>query len=69
MRRAEVERRRKMVQERVSAILANEIICPRCGATYWTMNKKCSAPLEERCPGFLRWDEVQKPIEKECGLT
>jgi hypothetical protein len=58
-------RKRNEVQDRVKAMLGNDIICSRCGATYYTMNDVCDAPLNDRCPGFVRWDEVQVPIERE----
>lgn len=62
---AHIERKRKVVADRVAAILGDENICDRCGATYKTMNVVCSAPLDEACPGFRRIDEVQVPIENE----
>jgi hypothetical protein len=58
-------RKRNEVQDRVKAVLGSEVICARCGATYYTMNDVCTAALDERCPGFVRWDEVQTPIERE----
>jgi len=56
---------RAIVAERVEKILGDEVICKQCGATYKTMNDLCSAPLDVRCPGFNRIDEVQMPIEDE----
>jgi hypothetical protein len=57
--------KRKIVNDRVAAALGDEIICERCGATFKTMNDACSADLLDPCPGFLRIDAVQVPIEHE----
>jgi hypothetical protein len=59
------EEKRKLVRERVSAALGDEVICDRCGATYKTMNTACTAEILDPCPGFLRVDSVQVPIERE----
>jgi hypothetical protein len=32
--------------------LADTVICERCGATVATYGDKCSAALDDRCPGF-----------------
>lgn len=56
---------RKLVHERVLKALGDEVICSRCGATFKTMNEVCTAELLDPCPGFLRVDEVQVPIERE----
>jgi len=40
--------------------------CPTCGANSLTMADKCSAPLEEACPGFERVEEVHKEFEANC---
>lgn len=41
-------------QERtaVEATLAGKVICDRCGATLADYAEKCTAPLNEWCPGF-----------------
>lgn len=57
--------KRKLVHDRVAAILGEDQICDRCAATFKTMNKRCTAELIDPCPGFLRVDEVQVPIERE----
>lgn len=57
--------KRKLVRERVAAILGDQTICAVCGATYKTMNEACTAELLDPCPGFRRIDEVQVPIERE----
>lgn len=57
--------KRRLVHERVTAILGDEMICDRCGATFKTMNEACTADLLDPCPGFLRIDTVQVPIERE----
>lgn len=50
------------VVEAVEAALGDEIICSTCGATVHTMADLCSADLDERCPGFVRYDTVRQPI-------
>lgn len=57
--------KRKLVHDRVAAALGDETICDRCGATFKTMNDACTADLLDPCPGFLRIDAVQRPIERE----
>ncbi len=42
--------------------LGDSEICSRCSATFATMPDKCNAPLDDQCPGFLRIDEVRRPI-------
>ena len=59
------DRKRTIVADRVGAILGDEVICARCGATYKTMSDVCSAEILDPCPGFLRIEEVQVPIERE----
>lgn len=59
------KRERDEVAARVGAILGEEVICARCGATYKTMNAICSADILDPCPGFKRIDEVKVPIEAE----
>lgn len=54
-----------VVHDRVAVALGDETICDRCGATFKTMNDTCTADLLEPCPGFLRIDEVQVPIDRE----
>jgi hypothetical protein len=60
---------RERVQELVRARIGPGIICSRCCATYGTFGDKCSAALDERCPGFNVIDLVQVNAEKEVGLT
>jgi ribosomal protein L40E len=61
------------LRERVVAMverkLAGKVICARCGATIKTYADKCSADLDERCPGFEAVDIVQMAAEREVGLT
>lgn len=59
------QEKRKLVRDRVAAALGDETICDRCGATFKTMNDVCTAELLNPCPGFLRIEEVQVPIERE----
>lgn len=65
MRRGKYDEQRKVVAERVGAVLGDSVICARCGATYKTMNEACTADILDPCPGFVRIDEVQVPIERE----
>jgi len=60
-----IQQARKVIHDRVAAVLGEEVICNRCGATYRTMNNACTAEILDPCPGFLRIDEVQVPIERE----
>jgi hypothetical protein len=60
---------REGVHALVGARLAGKIICARCGATYVTYSDKCSADLDDRCPGFEAVDVVQMAAEREVGLT
>jgi hypothetical protein len=65
--------RLRELRERVAVLvrerMGTSVICPRCGATYATYGDKCSADLDERCPGFNAVDLVQMRAEKEVGLT
>ena len=61
----DLEEQRRIVSERVGAVLGDKTICDRCGATYRTYGASCTADLLDRCPGFNRIDEVQMPIERE----
>lgn len=56
---------RKIIHDRVAEALGDATICERCGATFKTMNDVCSADILDPCPGFLRVDAVQVPIERE----
>lgn len=60
---------REQVQLLVRQRIGTGVICPRCGATFASYADKCSAPLDERCPGFNAVDLVQMRAEKEVGLT
>lgn len=46
--------------ERVTADLGDKVICDRCGCNLDTFADKCSAPLDEPCPGFMAIDEAKK---------
>lgn len=60
-----MKQKRALIHERVAAVLGDETICNRCGATFKTMNTACTADLLDPCPGFQRVDAVQVPIERE----
>lgn len=60
---------RERVQMLVRQRMGPGVICSRCGATYASYSDKCTAPLDERCPGFNAVDLVQMRAEKEVGLT
>lgn len=60
---------RERVHALVRARLGAVTICTRCGATYTSYADKCSADLDERCPGFNVVDRVQMDAEKEVGLA
>lgn len=59
------ERVQQLVRERIGA----GVICSRCGASFVSYADKCTADLDERCPGFNAVDLVQTRAEKEVGLT
>lgn len=65
--------RTRELRERVQAIVRAEfgerVVCSRCHATLSTYADKCSADLDERCPGFNAIDLVQMRAEKEVGLA
>lgn len=65
--------RTRELRERVDALVRQRIgarvICGRCGATLATYADKCSADLDERCPGFNAIDLVQSRAEQEVGLA
>jgi len=65
VRQGKIEKMRDEVCRRVAAILGDDVICNRCGATLKTMNGACTADLLDPCPGFRRVDEVQVPIERD----
>jgi ribosomal protein L40E len=60
---------RERVQQIVRAEFGGRVICTRCRATLSTYADKCSADLDERCPGFNAVDLVQCRAEKEVGLV
>lgn len=60
---------RERVQVLVRARIGPGIICPRCCASFASFGDRCTAPLDERCPGFNAIDLVQMRAEKEVGLT
>lgn len=45
-------------RQRVEA-LGNAVICDRCGATLATYADKCSAALDDPCPGFAAIERAQ----------
>lgn len=57
--------KRKLVHDRVLEALGDTIICDRCGTTFQKMNTTCTAEILDPCPGFLKVDSVQVPIERE----
>lgn len=40
------------------------VICARCGATLDTLADKCSADLDDACPGFLAIDAAKMRFNK-----
>ncbi len=36
----------------------DRVICSRCNATVSTYGDTCTAPLNERCPGFTAYDDL-----------
>ena len=57
-------RRADLLAER----LGEAVICDRCRATYATYSDRCTAPLDEACPGFKEVDSVALAVERELGL-
>lgn len=56
--------RQNKIAAAVAAELGDERICDQCGATYDTYADDCSAPMDVRCPGFNRYDEVRMKYER-----
>lgn len=48
--------------ERARQVLADRVICDRCGATFTTYMdfSACKAALDEACPGFVAVEEAMK---------
>ena len=47
---------------RVEAALGDgRVICERCGATLATFADRCTASLDDACPGFVAIEEAGKP--------
>lgn len=40
------------------AVLGEEVICRRCGATMQTYAVACAAALDDPCPGFVAIEEA-----------
>jgi ribosomal protein L40E len=60
---------RERVWATVEERLAGRVICGRCGANLKTFDEKCTADLDERCPGFDAIDIVKVAAEREVGLA
>lgn len=52
----------------VEARLAGQQICGRCGANVKTYDARCTADLDEVCPGAAAMDAARIKAEKELGL-
>jgi hypothetical protein len=63
VQRAAAARRQIEIAKRTADELGNEVICAQCGASVTTYGDVCMAPLEVRCPGFNRYDEVRRKHE------
>lgn len=52
----------KRLQEERAFVIANckGVICGRCGATLDTYADKCSADLDDACPGFMTIEEAKQ---------
>ena len=47
---------------RVEAALGDgRVICARCGATVADHSERCTASLDDACPGFVAIEEAGKP--------
>jgi hypothetical protein len=68
MMTCKAEKRLIAIAELTREKLGNEIICNRCGCTAENMSEKCDAPLDVRCPGFDRYDEVRMKYERTIPL-
>ena len=55
---------RKAVTNAVEKALGDAVICTRCGATLATYADKCSAALDDPCPGFVTIEDVRLPITR-----
>ena len=40
------------------AVLGDQVICDRCGATMATYADACTAALDDPCPGFLTIEDA-----------
>lgn len=38
----------------------DSVICDRCGATLETYGERCSAALDDPCPGFLAIERIRR---------
>lgn len=45
---------------RTESALAGKVICARCGATLETYSDRCSAMLDDPCPGFMAIEEATR---------
>lgn len=55
--------RQRRINDAVEAELGSAVICARCGCTLATFADKCSADLDEACPGFQRIDKAKMRAE------
>jgi ribosomal protein L40E len=64
--------RPRELRERVHALVQQRLgsreICGRCRATLSTYADKCSADLDDRCPGFNVVEAERAKAEREVGL-
>ena len=49
----------KAERQYVESLLADHVICPRCGATLDTFSKQCQADLSDACAGFMAIDRAK----------
>lgn len=66
--------RARELRERVWALVEQRLgggreICGRCRCTLATYADKCTAGLDERCPGFNAIEAVKAPAEHAVGLA
>lgn len=65
--------RARELRERAWALVAQRLgtaaICGRCGATFATQGDRCTADLNERCPGVVAVERATFAAERDVGLT
>lgn len=59
---------RERVWEIVEQQLGGRTICGRCHCTLVTFADKCTADLDQRCPGFEAIENVRRTAEEKVGL-